>query len=180
VQEVKQAASTTTTPMWRPVSQQTPRSLTGRPPSGPSTLLACATRVSHTPRPHQRDIQTRPAAQPGTSAPYSGARLPSTTAPPPHPSQPAPGTPNGRQLSGLFAIPLAPLTHISHMRISAAHKRAIQMRQQHGCGPVACHIGACTPIIESRHIAAMYGSKEASCPPYFTCIHLRTQICHTK
>jgi len=59
-------------------------------------------------------------------------------------SQPAPGTPTGRQSSSHSATPPTHPTHVSHTQRSAAHRRAIQTRRQHRRGP-ACHIGARVP-----------------------------------
>ena len=50
----------------------------------------------------------------------------------------------GGQSSGYSTTLPAHPTHISHMWKSAAHRRAIQTRQQHRCG-LACHIGVCVP-----------------------------------
>src|SRR6266581_4194139 len=141
----------------RSVSQQTPGSLTGRPPSGPPNTPFW--HMQHTFHTHQGEqptggqIQTWPATSPRSGRPYSGTHSPSMAAPPPPHlrsgcpplevamSQPAPGTPIGRQLSGYSATPPTHLTHISHSRRSEAHRRAIQIQWQHGHGLV-CHIGA--------------------------------------
>jgi len=49
----------------------------------------------------------------------------------------------------LSATSLTHPTCVSHTRRSAAHRRAIQTRQQHRCGP-ARHIGACVPHHRER------------------------------
>jgi len=140
--------------------QQTLGLLTGRPPSGPSNTPFW--HVQHTFHIHQGEqptggqIQTWLATSPRSGRPYSGTHSPLMVAPPPphlrsgHPPlevamlQPAPGTPIGRQSSGYSATPLTHPTHILHSRRSEAHRRAIQIRRQHGCG-LACHIGARIP-----------------------------------
>ena len=116
-----------------------------------------------------------PAAWPGTGAPYSGARSPSTAPPSPpvipkaaahhwerqHRSQPR-AHPSGVSRAAPPPLPLHTTTRVSHARRSAAHRRAIQARRQHGRGP-ARHIRRASLIIESGHIAATHGGKEASC-----------------
>ena len=64
-------------------------------------------------------------------------------------SQPAPGTPIGRQSSSYSATPLTNPTHVSHSQRSAAHRRPIQMQWQHGCG-LACYIRAPIPHHQER------------------------------
>src|SRR6266581_2671890 len=174
---VKQAASM---PMQRrPVSQQTLGSLTGRPPSGPSNTPFW--HAQHTFHAHQGEqptggqIQTWPAILPRSGRPYSGTHSPSMVAPPPPHlrsgcpplevamSQPALGTPIGRQSSGYSATPPTHLTHILHSQRSEAHRRAIQIRWQHGRNWCATS-GRASPIIESDHIAPTHGGKEALQP----------------
>jgi hypothetical protein len=83
-QGARQAAPTTSTPTRWPVMQQTPGLLTRRPPF--HHPFWPAQHVFHT---HQGEQPTggqpscSPAAWPGTGAPYSGMRSPSTAAPPP-------------------------------------------------------------------------------------------------
>jgi len=142
------------------VSQQTPGSLTGRPPSGPSNTPFW--HMQHTFHMYQGEqptggqIQMWPATLPRSGRPYSGTHSPLMVAPPPphlqsgRPPlevamlQPAPGTPIGRQSSGYSATPLTHPTHVLHLQRSEAHRRAIQIQWQHGCG-LACHIGARVP-----------------------------------
>jgi len=153
VQGVKWAASTMSTPTQWPVSQQTLACSLGGCQAGPLPPL-----LAHAPRraAHWRAIQTRPAAWPGTGVPYLGAHSPST-APPPLSSSKWPPTIGSSNVAAsprhahwetvkqiLSATSPIYLTCVSHMWRSAAHRRAIQMRQQHCCGP-ACHIGVCIP-----------------------------------
>ena len=154
-------------------SKHQARSLGGRQAGPPPPLLACVPRRAA----HWRAIQMRPAAWPGTGAPYSGTRSPST-APPPPPSHPRSGCPplgaaNVAASSGhahwetvkqilSTTSPTHP-TRISHTRRSAAHRRAIQTRWQQCHGPVH-HIGACVPHHQERHTAVTHSGKEASWP----------------
>ncbi|HEX3641014.1 MAG TPA: hypothetical protein VHV10_06980, partial [Ktedonobacteraceae bacterium] len=121
-------------------------------------LLARATRVSHMPRRAVHWTANSDAAGSiaedrrailGRAFPFNSGTTP------PHPqngrpplgaamSQPPPGTPVGKQSSGSSATPPAHPTRVSHTRRSAAQRRAIQMRRQHGRGP-ARHIGARVP-----------------------------------
>jgi len=153
---VKRAAPTRT--QRRPMSQQTlARSLGGRQAGPPPPLLARAPRRAA----HWRAIQTRPAAWPGTGAPYSGARSPSTAPPPLSPSQRPPTIGSGNVAASpghahwetveRILFPTSPThpTRVLHTRRSAAHRRAIQTRQQHRRGP-ARHIGARVPHHRER------------------------------
>src|SRR5260221_2928763 len=126
-------------------------------------LLARATRVSRTPRRAAHWTANSDAAGSiaedrrailGRAFPFNGGTTP------PHPrngrpplgaamSQPPPGTPIGKQSSGSSATPPAHPTRVPHTRRSAAQRRAIQMRRQHGRGPVR-HIGARVPHHRER------------------------------
>jgi hypothetical protein len=175
-QGARRAAPTTSTPTRWPVSQQTPGLLTRRPPfHHPFWPAQHAFHAHQGEQPTGGQSSCGPAAWPGTGAPYSGARSPSTAPPSPpvipkaaahhwerqHRSQPR-AHPSGVSRAAPPPLPLHTTTRVSHARRSAAHRRAIQARRQHGRGP-ARHIRRASLIIESGHIAATHGGKEASC-----------------
>jgi hypothetical protein len=130
----------------------------------PPSLLARATCVSRAPRraAHWRAIQLWPSSMArnrrailGRAYPIDGGTTttsyPQSGCPPlgAATSQPAPGTPIGRQSSGSSTTSPAHTTRISHTRRSAAHRRAIQTRRHHGHG-LARHIRARVPHLWER------------------------------
>src|SRR5712691_8278188 len=161
----------------RPVSQQTLGSLTGRPPSGPSTTpfwhaqyMFLAHQVE---QPTGWQTQTRPVASLRTGAPYLGARSPSTAAPPPltletaahHWERQCRSHARARLVESSRADP--PL-HPQHTR-PVFHTRGGQQPRE---GPSKCNgsmamdqratSGHASLTIESGHTAPTHSSKEAS------------------
>jgi len=163
----------------RPVSQQTPGSLTGRPPSGPSTTPFWHAQHAFLARqgeqPTGRQTQTRLAASPRTGVPYLGARSPSMAAPPPltletaahHWERQCRSHPRARPLESSRADP--PLLP-QHTR-PVFHTRGGQQPRE---GPSKCDgsmavdqratSGRASLTIESGHTAPTHGGKEASRP----------------
>jgi hypothetical protein len=131
-QGARQAASTMSTPTQWPVSQQTPGSLTRRPPFHHPFWPA-----QHAFHAHQA-IQLWPSSMArnqhailGHAFPIDGGTTttsyPQSGRPPlgVATSQPAPGMPIGRQSSGSCATSPAHMTRVSHTQRSAAHRRDI-------------------------------------------------------
>jgi hypothetical protein len=145
-QGARRAASTTSTPTRWPVSQQNPglaHSEAALPPSplARTTCVSCAPRRAA----HWRAIQLWPSSMARNRRTILGGRPPFGAAT----SQPAPGTPIGRQSSGSTATPPAHPTRILHTQRSAAHRgpfkrdgsMAVDRRATSGAHPPSSRVG---------------------------------------
>ena len=174
-QGAKQAALTTSTPMRWPVLQQTPGSLTWRPPSGP--LHHPFWHTQHAFHARQGELPTGgqsshgPAAWPGTGAPYSGVRSASTPAPPPTlilkrpPTYGSgnvavnPGTSTGgSRADSLCYSPSTPDPCFAHMEVSSPQKGHSNVMAASlwtgapywGACPLSSRAGTSQPCIAAR------------------------------